>query len=97
MGLRDGSILNRKGMKNTYLKKYYEYCNTRNTKAVIFKMQQLEDVNIEDNVERFLYNLQRARNGSLNKDSIKIIFLKGIQEEYINILNIMTSSDISQK
>ena len=97
MGLRDGSILNSEGMKNTFLKKYHEYCNTRNIKTDIFKMQQLEDENLEEYVERFLYNLQRDRNGSLNEYSIKILFLKGIQEEYINTLNLMSSGDISQK
>lgn len=60
-------------------------------------MQQLEDENLEEYVERFLYNLQRDRNGSLNEYSIKILFLKGIQEEYINTLNLMSSGDISQK
>ena len=66
-------------------------------KTDIFKMQQLEDENLEDYVERFLYNLHRARNGSLNEHSINIIFLKGIQEECIEILNLMSSGDISQK
>ena len=44
----------------------------------ILKMKQLEDEILEDYVDRFLYDLQSYRNGSLNGDSIKIIFLKGI-------------------
>jgi hypothetical protein len=59
-------------------------------------MQQSEEESLEDYVERFLYNLQKTKQITLNNDTIRTIFLKGIQEEYIYVLNLMGEGDISQ-
>ena len=59
-------------------------------------MQQQEDESLEDYVERFVYNLQKNRN-DLNLATIRTIFLKGILEENMDILNLMASGDVSQK
>jgi hypothetical protein len=58
-------------------------------------MQQSEEESLEDYVERFLYNLQKTKQSTLNNDTIRTIFLKGIQEEYIDVLNLMGAGDIS--
>ena len=48
-------------MKSTFLKKYQDYCKSKDAKNVIFKMQQLEDDTLEDYLERFLYNYQKSK------------------------------------
>ena len=52
MGLEDDSILTWDDMKWTFLKKYHDYCKNRNSKEYMFSMQQKEDENLEDFVER---------------------------------------------
>ena len=47
-------------------------------------------------MERFVYNLQKSRQNALNPNAIRIIFLKGVLEDYIDILNLMAIVDISQ-
>ena len=83
-------------MRSAFLKKYQEYCRTRDSQNDIFRMQQQEDESLEDYVERFVYDLQKNRN-DLNLAIIRTIFLKGILEENIDILNLMAYGDVSQK
>ena len=40
-------------------------------------------------MERFSYNLQKSKYNSLTPEMIRTIFLKGIREEYLDILNVM--------
>jgi hypothetical protein len=42
-------------MKDIFLKKYQDYWNTKDSRNDIFKIQQLEDENLEDYMERFAY------------------------------------------
>ena len=58
-------------------------------------MKWQEDESLEDYVERFTSNLQKNRN-ELNNATIRTIFLKGILEEYVDVLNLMASEDVSQ-
>ena len=58
-------------------------------------MTQHEEENLEDYLERFLYNLQKSKQSSLNSDTIRTIFLKGVRDDYINVLNLMGAGDIS--
>ena len=94
MGLGEYSIRSWEQMKNYFLKKYQDYCRSRDAKNDIFKMQQMEDETLEDYLERFLYNYQKSKQ-RLNDNTMKTIFLKGIQDEYIDILNLMGAGDIS--
>ena len=57
-------------------------------------MHQLVDETLEDYLEIFLYNYQKSKQ-RLNNNTMKTIFLKGIQDEYIDILNLMGLGDIS--
>ena len=84
-------------MKTTFLRKFQEYCRSKYSRNDIFKMQQQEDENLEDYVERFVYNLQKSRQNALNPNAIRTIFLKGVLEDYIDMLNLMVAGDISQK
>ena len=95
MGLGVNTIVYWIDMKKIFLKKYQPYCQTRDSKDDIFRMTQHEDENLEDYLERFLYNLQKSKQSSLNSDTIRTIFLKGIRDEYINVLNLMGVGDIS--
>lgn len=94
MGLGEHTIGSWDGMKTAFLKKYQEYCKTRDCRNDIFRMQHHEDEILEDYVERFSYNLQKNRN-ELNNTTIRTIFLKGILEEYGDVLNLMASRDVS--
>jgi predicted NBD/HSP70 family sugar kinase len=84
-------------MKTTFLRKYQEYCRSKDSRNDIFKMQQQEDETLEDCVERFVYNLQNSRHNVLNTNTIRTVFLKGILEDYTDMLNLMAARDISQK
>ena len=94
MGLGEYSIRSWEQMKNFFLKKYQDYYQSRDAKNDIFKMQQMEEETLEDYLERFLYSYQKSKQ-RLKDNTMKIIFLKGIEDEYINILNLMGSRDIS--
>ena len=80
--------------ENLFLKKYQDYCKSKYSKNDIFKMQQQEDESLDDYLERFLYNYQKSKQ-RLNDNTVKTIFWKGIQDEYIDTLNLMGSGDIS--
>jgi hypothetical protein len=55
MGLGESSIRSWEAMKDIFLKKYQDYCKTKESCNDIFKIQQLEEKNIEDYMERFAY------------------------------------------
>ena len=95
MGLGVNTIVYWIDMKSIFLKKYQPYCWTRDSKDDIFRMTQHEDENLEESSEIFLYSLQKSKQSSLNLDIIRTVFLKGIRDEYINVLNLMGPGDIS--
>jgi hypothetical protein len=55
MGLGECSIRSWEAMKDIFLKKYQDYCKTKEYCNDIFKIQQLEDETLEDYMERFGY------------------------------------------
>ena len=95
MGLGEYTIMSWDEMKKTFLKKYQDYCKSKDSKDDIFKMQQQEDESLEEYLERFLYNYQKSKQ-RLNGNTVRTIFLKGIQDEYIVVLNLMGIGDVSQ-
>jgi hypothetical protein len=97
MGLVESSIRSWEAMKDIFLKNYQYYCNTKESCNDIFKIQQLEDDNIEDYLERFAYISQKSKYHDLPNDAVRDLFLKGISEEYLEILNLMATGDISHK
>ena len=71
MGLGEHTIRTWEEMRTSFLKRYQEYCRTRDSRNDIFRMKQQEDESLEDYVERFIYNLQKNRN-DLNLASIEL-------------------------
>ena len=67
-----------------------------NWKDELFKIMQREDENLEDLIERFSYNLKRAKMENLDEDNLKSLLLKAIWGEWIDILNMIGKGDISQ-
>ena len=55
MGLGESSIRSWEGMKDIFLKKYQDYCKSKDSRNDIFKIQQLEDENLKDYMEQFSY------------------------------------------
>jgi hypothetical protein len=94
MGLGENTIGNWKTMRNIFLNKYQAYYIPSYSKEYIFRMDQKEDQNLRDSLERFLYNLQKSKHSSLNLEVICPIFLKGIHDKFIDIINLMGLEDI---
>ena len=76
--------------------RYLDYCMPANHKYEVFKMMQREDENLEDLIERFNYNLERAKMDNLDEDTLKALLLKSIRDESMGILKMMEKGDISQ-
>eukprot|EP00253_Pinus_taeda_P007789 PITA_07789 len=83
-------------MKQTFLDRYPDYCKPTNHKDEVFKMMQKEDENLEDLLERFKYNLKRAKMNNSDEETLKSLLLKATRDEWIDILNMMGKGDISQ-
>jgi len=66
-------------MKYVFLKKYEDYCKSRDVND-IFRMQQMEDESLDEYLERFLYNYHKPRMGNLDERDIRTVFLKGLKE-----------------
>ena len=58
-------------------------------------MQQREEESPKYFVQRFLYNLQKTKKIELSNETVRTLFLKGIRDEYLVILNLMGFGDIS--
>ena len=95
MGLGEYTIKSWDEMKKIFFNKYQDYCRSKDSKNDIFNMQQQDDESLEEYLERFLYNYQKYKQ-ILNDNIVRTIFLKGIQDEYIDVLNLMGTGDVSQ-
>lgn len=49
-------------MQTKFLEKYKEYCRSGIRGDDIFRMQQKDDENLEDNISRFLFYLKKNQN-----------------------------------
>ena len=67
-----------------------------NLKDEVFKMTQKEDENLQDLVERFVYNIKREKMDNLDEETLKALMLKAIKDEWIVLLNLTEKGDISQ-
>ena len=96
MSLGEHTFLPWDGMNETFLQKYQDYCRPRDARNDIFKMQQSEEESFEDYLERFLYNYQKTNKFSLDTTTVRNMFLKGMRDDCIEILNLMSSGDVYQ-
>jgi hypothetical protein len=58
-------------------------------------MTQKEDESLEYCVDIFEYNMQRSKQIKLNLDSLRIILLRGIQDQCVDLLNLMGAWNMS--
>ena len=63
----------------------------------LFKMVQKDDAILEDFVERLLYNMQKSGHTNIGRDVLKIILLRGIRQDWIDILNLLWKGDTSKE
>ena len=59
-------------------------------------MTQGEEESLEEYIERFQYNLQRSKQRKLGNETLKSLLLKGIQAEYLEVLNLMGTGNVFQ-
>jgi len=80
-------------MKNMLLDKYKDYLMPHNVKDEVFKMMQKEDENLEYFVERFAYNVKRAKMHNLDEETLKDLLLKSNRDELVDLLNSIGKGD----
>jgi hypothetical protein len=80
MRLGESNIRSWEAMKDIFLKKYQDYCNTKESRNDNFKIQWLEDETLEDYMEQFSYISLKSKYHDLKEDVVRALFLKGISE-----------------
>ena len=83
-------------MKKMFFKEYKHYCKAQETIYVIFQMIQREDEALEGYVGQFQFSLQRVKKCKLDPEPLKMVFLRGVQKDSIQALNLMDGGEISQ-
>jgi hypothetical protein len=61
----------------------------------MFKMTQKEEEILEYYLERFHYIVKRAKRNHLALDTLNVILLRGIRDEWIDVFNLTGKEDIS--
>jgi len=99
MGMGEGVINDWEQMKGAFLKKYQDYCRSRELKDEIFQMVARPNETLEEYVENFQYNLHRSPYASLPlpNNVLKTTLIKGMKEQWIETLNIMGKGDTYQE
>jgi hypothetical protein len=83
-------------MKKTFIDNYRDYCKARDTRDNIFKMIQGVNEYLEDYEERFQLGYKRDHSFTLDENSLKLAFLRGVREELMDILKLLENEDIFQ-
>jgi hypothetical protein len=96
MSLEGNNITSWDQMKNTFSEKYRDYCRARDTRDEIFRMTQGPDESLEDFEEIFQLSYKRAHNCTLDEDSLKLVLLRGVREDLMETLNLLSNGDIYQ-
>ena len=97
MSLGDENVTTWDQIKQVFLAKYQDYCMTKDKREDLFKMMQKDDENLEDFVDILLYNVQRSGHTDIGRDVLKIILLRGIIEDCLDMLNLLGKRDISKE
>jgi len=99
MGLGGGTINDWDQMKTAFLKKYQDYCRSRELKDELFQMVARPSETLEEYVENFQYNLQISpyANLPLPDNVLKTALIRGMKDQWTETLNIMGKGDIYQE
>jgi hypothetical protein len=77
-------------MRKQFLEKYHDYYTNQGMREEMFKMKKMKDY-----LERFHYTAKRERESNLDLDTLKVIFLRGIRDKCIDVINLMGKGYIS--
>jgi len=80
-------------MQQAFNNKYRDYFRSKDTKEEIFRMIIGSDESLEDYEERFQPSYKRA-GCILDPESLKMVLLKGIQEDLLDTLHLLAEGDI---
>lgn len=59
-------------------------------------MEQREDENLEEYISRFLLCLRKSSDHTLNQETQKLLFLRGVSDSYTDALDLIGGGDITQ-
>ena len=97
MGLGANAAANWDEMQALFLIKYKEYYKASSTRRDdIFRISKKEEETLEDYVSRFLYTLQKNPQHTLSEDSQKLVFLRGVNDDCLEALDLMAGGDVYQ-
>lgn len=96
MTLGTNSIRTWDDMKRVFVEKYKNHYKHHDLRNEVFKMNQKEDENLEDLVERFTYNIERSKMHNLGSNILKTLLLNAIKDEWIDLLNLVGKGDVYQ-
>jgi len=88
MGLAVDSITSWAYIEKVFLDKYQEYYRVKDRKDELFRIKQGDDESLEDYLDRFLFVQNRCRI-TIEEDLAKTIFLRGITDSSLDMLNLM--------
>ena len=84
-------------MQTLFLDKYKKYFKASGSRGNnVFKILQKEEETLEDYVSHFLYTLQKNPQHVLSKDSQKLEFLRGVNDNCLEALDLMAGGDVYQ-
>jgi len=93
MGFALDSINTWAKMEREFLKKYQEYCRVKDRKDKLFRIKQDDIEILEDYLDQFLF-MQKRVGTNLDLDFVNIIFLRGLLESSLDVLNLMGRGNI---
>ena len=97
MGLGVNAATTWDEMQALFLEKYKEYCKASSTRGDdIFRISQKEEKTLEDYVSQFLYTVKNNPQHTFSKDSQNLVILRGVNDDYLEALDLMASRDIYQ-
>jgi len=80
-------------MQQSINKRYKDYCRSEDAKEEIFRMILEHDESLEYYEERFQLSYERA-GCTLDLESLKLVLLRGIREDLLETLNMLSGREI---
>ena len=96
MSLGENTIYTWDDMNSIFVKKYHDFGKTSDLNDII-RMQQLDDESLEEYLECFLYHFHKSQGAHLEEKTVKTVFLKGLRDDCIETLNLLSGGDIYKK